>query len=64
VSGKLDGEREVLRSGVLEGAFGGETSLGGKGRWASVMVNVPPVAGTRETSPRVVEKVERSSCAY
>jgi hypothetical protein len=28
------------------------------------MVNVPPVAGMRETSPRAVENVERSSCAY
>jgi hypothetical protein len=28
------------------------------------MVKMPPVAGIRETSPRVVEKVERSSCAY
>ncbi len=34
------------------------------GRWRSVMMNVPEVEGMRETSPRVVEKVERSSCAY
>lgn len=64
VSGKLDEEREVLRSGGPDGAFGGKTSFGDEDRWASVIVNVPPVAGMRETSPRAVEKVERSSCAY
>ena len=43
--------------------FGGERSVFSE-RWRSVMVNFPPVAGIRETSPRAVENVERSSCAY
>jgi hypothetical protein len=61
VWGKLDGDREVLRSVWLDGPFSGGTC---GGRWRSVMVNVPPVAGMRETSPMAVENVDRSSCAY
>jgi hypothetical protein len=61
MSGKLDGDKDVLRSGWPEEVVGGGRC---EGRWMSVMVNVPPVAGMRETSPRAVENVERSSCAY
>jgi hypothetical protein len=62
-SGKLDVLGDPAEGWAGVDAFGGERSVF-SGRWRSVMVNVPPVAGIRETSPRVVENVERSSCAY
>lgn len=36
----------------------------GTGEWMICTTNVPPVEGCRATSPRLVEKVERSSWAY
>jgi hypothetical protein len=63
VSGKMDVLGDPTESRAEVDAFGGERSVFSE-RWSSEMVNVPPVAGMRETSPRAVEKVERSSCAY
>ena len=63
VSGKLDVPGDPVESWAEVDAFGEERSIFSE-RWRSVMVNVPPVAGIRETSPRMVENVERSSCAY
>jgi hypothetical protein len=62
-SGKLDVPRDSTETWVEVDTFGSERSVFSE-RWRSVMVNVPPVAGMRETSPRAVENVERSSCAY
>jgi hypothetical protein len=61
--GKPDVLGDPAVSWVEADAFGGGRSVFSE-RWRSVMVNVPPVAGIRETSPRAVENVERSSCAY
>jgi hypothetical protein len=63
VSSKLDAPGDPAVSWAEIDDFGGERSAFSE-RWRSVMVNVPPVAGMRETSPRAVENVERSSCAY
>jgi hypothetical protein len=63
VSGKLNVLGDPAVSWAEVDTFGGERSVFSE-RWRSVMVNVPPVAGMRETSPRAVENVERSSCAY
>lgn len=62
-SGKLDVFGDPAESWAEVDAFEGERSVFSE-RWRSVIVNVPPVAGMRETSPRAVENVERSSCAY
>jgi hypothetical protein len=62
-SSKLDALGDPVESWAEVDAFGGERSVFSE-RWRSVIVNVPPVAGMRETSPRAVENVERSSCAY
>jgi hypothetical protein len=61
--GKLDVFGDPAESWAEVDAFEGERSVFSE-RWRSVIVNVPPVAGMRETSPRAVENVERSSCAY
>ena len=62
-SGKSDVLGDPAESWAEVDAFEGERSVFSE-RWRSVIVNVPPVAGMRETSPRAVENVERSSCAY
>jgi hypothetical protein len=62
-SGKPDMFGDPVVRWVGVDVFGGERSVFSE-RWRSVMVNVPLVAGMRETSPRAVENVERSSCAY